>query len=141
MSAAVSAWVRRHSGAVLVGAALGFGLGVGLLWIVTRRTNLDIDERFAQVVLAFLGLIAFLVLLVSRYRLSHRYRMRDMGRLMLIDSLLVVAGLELVADALDAYAYPGLWHPVAEAVAFACRGALVAGGIALVATIRWERER
>ena len=67
--------------------------------------------------------------------------MRDVGRLILIDSLLVIAGMELVADALDTYAFPGVWNSVAVAVAFAGRGALVAGGIALVATIHWERER
>ena len=103
--------------------------------------NVGIDDRLVQFALAVIGLVAFLILLFSRYLLSHRYRMRDMGRLILIDSLLVIAGLELLADALNAYAFGGLWQPVTTAVAFACRGALVAGGIALVATIHWERER
>ena len=103
--------------------------------------NVDIDDRIVQLGLSIIGLISFVVLLVFRSLLSRRYRMRDMSRLILIDSLLVIAGLELVADALDSYSFPGLWHPVTTAIAFACRGALVAGGIALVATINWERGR
>jgi uncharacterized membrane protein len=103
--------------------------------------NVVLDPDLVQLVLAVIGFGAFVILLVSRYYLSHRYRRRDMARLLLIDSLLVIAGAELVADALVSFAPEGITREAALAVAFACRGALVAGGVALVATIHWERER
>ena len=102
--------------------------------------NVVVDDRLVQLGLAIIGVVSFVILLGSRFVLSRRYRQRDMGRVLLIDSLLVVSGLELVADALTAYAPAGLWYLAAQAVAFACRGALVAGAIALVATIGWRIE-
>jgi hypothetical protein len=99
------------------------------------------DEHVVQLGLAIVGFVAFVVLLVSRWALYHRHeRRRDMSRLLLIDALLVIAGLELVADALTEL-HPGadVLHGAFTAVAFACRGALVAGAIALVATLEWAR--
>jgi hypothetical protein len=102
--------------------------------------NVAVDEREIQLVLATLGLAAFVTLLLARYRLHRRWHQRDMSRLLLIDSLLVIAGLELVADALTELHAPGdPWHQAFTAIAFACRGALVAGGIALAATLEWRR--
>lgn len=98
----------------------------------------SVDERVVQLVLATIGLAAFTLLLVERYRV-HRLERRDMSRLLLIDGLLVIVGIELVADALHEFGLVEPWGDAAQAVAFAARGALVAGGIALAATLEWVR--
>ena len=97
-------------------------------------------EAEVQLVLAGMALCAFVVLALDRVRLSRRFTERDMGRLLLIDGLLLIAGVELVADAIHELNVGSPWEAATNVVAFACRGALVAGAIALVATIN-EAER
>jgi hypothetical protein len=103
-------------------------------------SDVTIDERVVQLVLACIGLAAFAILLAERIRLARHWQARDMSRLLLIDALLLIVGIELVADALILL-LPHPWDDAATAVAFAARGALIAGAIALVMTVEWRRER
>lgn len=100
------------------------------------------SEEVVQLALALIGLGAFLFLLIERVRIHRRFGQRNMNRLLLIDSLLVIAGLELVADALYELNRNsgGMYADLFQAIAFACRGAIVAGAIALVMTVGDENR-
>ena len=98
------------------------------------------SEAQVQLILALVALAAFIVLVLDRARLCRRFPERDMARLLLIDALLMVAGIELVADALHELNLASPWTAATNVIAFACRGALVAGALALVATVN-QAER
>lgn len=101
-------------------------------------TTAPMIDGWATLVLSLLGAAAFVVLLFSRWYISRRDRRRQVRRLLFVDALLVIAGLELVADACAELLPDGPAHDWAVICAFVFRGALAAGGFALVATIRWE---
>lgn len=78
----------------------------------------------AELVLAVITCVAFVALFAER-ALSDHSHVPPIARLILVDGLLVVAGVELVADAL-----------FLRALALVCLGALAAGAMALVVTAR-----
>ena len=93
-------------------------------------------DGWATLVISGFGAASFIVLLFSRWYISRGDHHRQVRRLLFTDALLVVAGLELVADALGTM-LTGAAHNWAVIIAFGFRGALAAGGFALVATINW----
>lgn len=97
-------------------------------------------EHIAQLTLALGSAIAFLFLLIERVGSFPRSSLDDqiVRRFLLVDGLLLIAGIELVADALHDIDPTA---PVIGAVAFACRGAIMAGAIALALTVKETRER
>ena len=94
------------------------------------------SDDWPTLVLSILAALAFVVLLFSRWYISRGDRRRQLRRLLFTDALLVVAGLELVADALSGM-LTGAAQDWTTLVDFGLRGALAAGGFALVVTIRW----
>lgn len=99
-------------------------------------TTFDV-EHVAELALALIGATAFVILFAARVRLSHEYVAAARPRLMLVDLLLVIVGIELVADALHGLGLQPPFDGIATVIAFASRGALVAGAIALAASVDW----
>lgn len=97
------------------------------------------DGAVVELVLSIAGFTAFVVLFIARWEMHRLRQRRKEARLIFVDALLVIAGVELVADALTGFGEP--WILPATAIAFVCRGALVAGGVALAATVPYERRR
>ena len=97
-------------------------------------------EHLAELAFALVGLTAFAILLIARLRMSREYESAHRPRLLLVDLLLFVVGVELVADAVHGLEPGQPLDSVALAIAFVTRGALVAGGIVLAATVDWVRD-
>ncbi len=97
-------------------------------------------EHAFQLALALASLAAFVVLLVERVSNTPRRSMDEylVRRFLLVDALLVIAGIELLTDAIHEID-PG--NIVVAGLVFACQGAIMAGAIALAATVKETRER
>ena len=97
------------------------------------------NEQVLQLVLATIGAVSFLALFVARLGVPWGTGLLT-NRLLLVDGLLLVAGVELVADALHDIDLGSLCDSVSLLVAYACRGALIAGAITLLATLDGHRD-
>jgi hypothetical protein len=96
------------------------------------------DEHVLQLILATVGAVGFLALFIARLGVPWGTGLLT-NRLLLVDALLVVAGVELVADALHDIDLGEVCNSLSTLVAYACRGALIAGSIALLATLDGHR--
>lgn len=97
--------------------------------------------EWAEVILTVIAALIFATLAFLRYEsIDHRFEMSISHRLVLIDFLLVVAGIEMVSDALrNSLGDTNDFGRAAEVVAVAARGAMIAGAITLMATFRRDR--
>jgi hypothetical protein len=90
----------------------------------------------AQFILAVAALGAFGVVAWERWRLDGHGPAQDWRRLMFTDGLLVIAGVSIVADAIHETGVQGPLDTVAQSVVLIAHGALIAGGLALLLSMR-----
>lgn len=89
-----------------------------------------------QLMLALGALVSFVVLALERWRLDGHGPAPHWRRLMFTDSLLVVAGISVFADAIHETGIQGPVDTAAWAIILVCHGALIAGGMALLLSMR-----
>lgn len=92
------------------------------------------EERTVQLVFAVIATLAF-ILVLYRHRLVGNDD-REKPRRLFIDILLVTMGFELVFDSLAEIDRGGPYHDFFRVLAFVTRGMLMAGAIALAATMK-----
>jgi hypothetical protein len=96
-------------------------------------------EDVTEMILAFVAMVCFTALLVRRWK-EPGYLPIVTGRLILVDALLAIASLEVFADTfIGMEGVSADLSNVATIISIACRGSLIAGAIALLATFNHTR--
>lgn len=90
----------------------------------------------AQILVAVAGVVVFIALAFRRSVTYRQFALASAQRLVLVDLLLVVAAVEVLADTIaDTSAFSPDVADLARAVSLVTRGALIAGGVALLVTL------